>query len=95
MIMLNMPGGSPVQTGRGIVLREFVPRVDRVPRDQRVDMPEIQESSRVSFSNAALAAASGRVRESVQRPTSVDDGGSEAGSRTAFQLRLYRDIAAL
>lgn len=95
MIILNVPGGSPVQTGRGVVFREFVPRVDRVPRDQRVDMPEIQESSRVSFSSAALAAAAGRVREAVQRPTIVDDGGSEAGNRTSPQLRLYRDIATL
>ncbi len=95
MNTLNIPASSPAQTGRGVILREFVPRADRVPRDQRVDIPEVQESSRVSFSNSALAAAAGRVREAVQRPTFVDDGGSGTFNRTASQLRLYRDIFAL
>ena len=95
MNTLNLPAGSLAPIGRGVVLREFVPRTDRVPRDQRIDMPEIQESTRVSFSNAALAAAAGRVREAVQRPTFVDDGGSDGSNRKASQLRSYRDIAAL
>lgn len=52
---------------------------DRVPRDLRVDTPEIQESFRVSFSDAA------------QRPTVTDEGELGADSR----LLAYRHIAAL
>jgi hypothetical protein len=89
MIVTNPPPVAPATVARGSILREFVPRGDRVPRDQRVDAPEIQESFRVNFSNAALAAASGSVREATQRPTATDDGGSD------LRLRTYRDMAAL
>lgn len=82
---------TPLQPLRSAVLREFSPRTDRVPRDARIDAPEIEESFRVSFSDAALAAAAGRVRDAAQRPTVRDEGELGADPR----LLAYRRIAAL
>ncbi|HSG23714.1 MAG TPA: hypothetical protein VLA64_12240 [Azonexus sp.] len=75
---------------RGGGLREFVMRQDRVPRDQRVDLPEIQESFRVSFSDAALAASAEDVRNVVQKARPTDERGA-----AELQLRAYQAIAAL
>lgn len=72
---------SPMRSG---VLREFVPRQDRVPRDQRVDLPEIQESFRVSFSEQALAAAIEAERDVPQKTRPLEFG-------SAAYLRLYAD----
>ncbi|MCK6406110.1 MAG: hypothetical protein L6Q60_08855 [Rhodocyclaceae bacterium] len=92
MILIgNVPPPTQLSPARGVVLREFAPRTDRVPRDLRVDTPEIQESFRVSFSDAALAAASGSVRDAAQRPTVTDEGELGADPR----LLAYRRIAAL
>ena len=53
MIPSNSSVNPLLSASRSILLREFVPRADRVPRDERVDVPEIQESARVNFSDAA------------------------------------------
>lgn len=75
---------------RNIALREFVMRQDRVPRDQRVDLPEIQESFRVSFSDAALAASAEGTRDVMQKARPTDERGA-----AELQLRAYMAIAAL
>lgn len=75
---------------RNIALREFVMRQDRVPRDQRVDLPEIQESFRVSFSDAAVAASVEDVRNVAQKARPTDERGA-----AELQLRAYLAIAAL
>ncbi|MBS1145658.1 MAG: hypothetical protein H6R14_3064 [Proteobacteria bacterium] len=75
---------------RNVALREFVMRQDRVPRDQRVDLPEIQESFRVSFSDAALAASVEDTRNVMQKATPTDERGA-----AELQLRAYLAIAAL
>lgn len=80
-----------VNNNRSVVLREFAPRTDRIPRDQRVDAPEIQESFRVNFSNAALAAAASPVRNAVQRPGFTETRGADPDPR----LLAYRRIEAL
>ena len=91
IIMLNPSNAATTSIGRSGVLREFVPRTDRVPQDQRIDIPEVQESYRVSFSNAALAAASGRVRDTTQQPTFTEERGANPDPR----LLAYRSMAAL
>lgn len=80
-------GAPPLRSG---ILREFIMRQDRPAPDQRVDLPEIQESYRVSFSDAALAAASEHVRTVLQKPRPTDLQGE-----TERQLQLYRAIAGL
>lgn len=62
---------SPLRSG---ALREFAMRQDRLPADQQVDLPEIQESFRVSFSDAALAASAEGVRDVMQKPRPTMSG---------------------
>jgi len=96
MILLSpSPPTALAATTRGVFMRELVSRADRVPRDERVDLPEIQESFRVSFSNDALAAAAGRSRDAAQRPTFTDARGAADDPRVDPRLRAYRSIAAL
>lgn len=90
MIPSNSPVNPLLSVSRSILLREFVPRADRVPRDERVDVPEIQESARVNFSDAALAAASGRARDAAQSPTFT-----EARGGIDPRVQSYRDVAKL
>lgn len=75
MILINPAVSSLTPTSRGNVLREIAPRTDRIPRDERVDLPEVQESVRVSFSDAAQAAATGRTRDARQSPTFAEARG--------------------
>jgi hypothetical protein len=65
-------------------------RPDRLARDQRVDLPEIQESFRVTFSDAALAASAESARSVLQKSRPTDEGGT-----TELKLRAYMAIAAL
>ncbi|MBS1142487.1 MAG: hypothetical protein H6R13_3940 [Proteobacteria bacterium] len=91
MLIQDRPPPSPTPSPlRNFALREFVMRQDRVPRDERIDLPEIQESFRVSFSEAALAASVEDARNVVQKARPTDEGGA-----TELQLRAYLDIAAL
>lgn len=76
---------------RSPVLREFLPTPDRLAPEQRVDVPEIEESYRVSFSEAALAAAAGQVRDAAQRPTFTDEQGADPDRR----VQAYRIMAGL
>jgi hypothetical protein len=66
-------------------LRELAPRQDRLPVDERIDLPEIQESFRVSFSDEARAASMGGVGNEVPAGNSVSDK----------RLDAYRAIAGL
>jgi hypothetical protein len=75
---------------RSGIIREFVMRQDRPTRDQRVDLPEIQESLRVSFSDAAMAAAAENVRTTLQKARPTDEQGA-----TELKLKAYLAIAAL
>lgn len=80
-----------INNNRSVVLRELAPRTDRIPRDQRVDVPEIQESFRVNFSNAALAAAIGPLRNAVLRPGFTDSRGADPDPR----LLAYHRVGVL
>lgn len=62
-------------------LRDLAARRDRVPADERADMPEIEEAYRVSFSDA--------VRTTDAPPLRADRQAQDA------RLRSYRDIASL
>lgn len=75
---------------RGALLREFIMRAERPARYQRVDLPEIQESFRVSFSDAALAASAEGARTVLQKARPTDEQGA-----TELQLRAYLAVAAL
>lgn len=91
MLLLDRLPTNPAATvvGSG-VLREFVMRQERPARDQRVDLPEIQESFRVSFSDAALAASAEGARSALQKARP-----SNEQSARELQLRSYLAIAAL
>ena len=75
---------------RSIFLRDVAMRQDRLPRDQRVDLPEIQESFRVSFSDAAMAASADNSRSVAQKAGPTDERGAYE-----LQLRAYLAVAAL
>lgn len=86
----RLPTNPAATALRSSTLREFVMRQDRPSRDQRVDLPEIQESFRVSFSDAALAASTQDVRTVLQKAWPTDEHGA-----TERQLQAYLAIAAL
>lgn len=91
MLLLDRLPTNPAATAvRSGVLREFVMRQERPARDQRVDLPEIQESYRVSFSDAALAASAEATRNVLQKARPTDEQGA-----TELQIRAYLAIAAL
>lgn len=74
----------------GTLLRELAARQDRVAPDQRVDLPEIQESFRVSFSDEAHASGSGSLgNEQPHSPPAASNPD------TARKLRTYQAIAGL
>ena len=73
----NVPAFRSVQVRDGLVGRQ-----DRLPASERLDLPEIQDSYRVSFSDAAKASEAMVLREN-----SLPAPGEMA--------RLYREIAAL
>ncbi|WP_434515676.1 hypothetical protein AB6Q56_02820 [Dechloromonas sp. ARDL1] len=74
----------------GNLLREVAPRQDRVPQDQRVDLPEIQESFRVSFSDEARAYEANGLGNEQYRPVPAD-----ANPQIAQKLRAYEVVAGL
>lgn len=63
----TMAPGRPGPLGR-----EIAPRNDRIPRDARVDLPEIEESFRVSFSNESRAAAGQSQHDPLRAPLPGD-----------------------
>ena len=86
----RLPANPTLSPLRNAVLREFILRQDRIPNDQRVDIPEIQESFRVSFSQGALAAAAEENRNVLQKPGPSDEGGA-----AELKLRAYVTIARM
>lgn len=87
--MIPLPYPAALQTipapRPGTLLRELAVRQDRLPQDERIDLPEIQESFRVSFSDEARAASITGARNETQAGNSVADR----------RLDAYRAIAAL
>lgn len=91
MLPLDRLPTNPATTAlRSGILREFVMRQERPAHDQRVDLPEIQEPFRVSFSDAALAASAEGVRTVLQKARPTDEQGA-----TGRALQAYLTIAAL
>ena len=91
MLLLDrLPSPSTAAPLRSGVLREFAMRQERPARDQLVDLPEIQESFRVSFSDAAMAASAESARSVLQKARPSDEQGANE-----LQLRAYLAIAAL
>lgn len=86
----RLPNNLAATALRSSISREFVMRQERLARDQRVDLPEIQESFRVSFSDAALAAAAEDVRTALQKARPSDEQ-----SVTERQLQSYLMISVL
>lgn len=92
MIPLTYPSNllSAYALRPGNLLREVAARQDRIPQDQRVDLPEIQESFRVSFSDEARAYESSGLGNEQYRQ-------APAGTtpENAQKLRAYDRVAAL
>jgi hypothetical protein len=87
MLIQEKTSFNPIQSK---LFRDFAIPQDRVPRNQRIDLPEIQESFRVSFSEGALAASSEGSRNVMQKARPTDEG-----SAAELKLRSYMAIAAL
>lgn len=77
-------GVAATSLARSPWLRDLAVRRDRVPVDERADMPEVEESARVSFSDAVRGGAVAAVRDAAQRGEPVDT-----------RLQRYREIARL
>lgn len=74
----------------GSIGRELAPHTDRLPADAVVDLPEIQQSERVSFSGEARALAAGDVRDESPRQLAT-----VVETRWRSALDAYRQTAAL
>lgn len=83
-----IPGNASLRPGS--IGRELALRTDRPPADDVVDLPEIQQSDRVSFSDEARTLAAGGARDESprQRATTIE-------TRWRHALDTYRQIAAL
>ncbi|MCX9155417.1 hypothetical protein OPU71_04695 [Niveibacterium sp. 24ML] len=93
------PGVSAPGIARSPWLRDLAVRRDRIPLGERTDQPEIEESFRVSFSDAVRSAAGSPVRDgALPREGIVPREGpmlrDAALPREAADPRLqrYRDI---
>ncbi|NTV70616.1 MAG: hypothetical protein HGA71_10765 [Azonexaceae bacterium] len=67
----------------GVILREIATRSDRVPVAERVDLPEIQESFRVSFSNEARVQPASPPDRQPTRTDGLGPTGIDAYRRIA------------
>ena len=87
--MIPLPYPAALQTipapRPGALLRELAVRQDRLPQDERIDLPEIQESFRVSISDEARAAGMGGVGNEAPAGNSISDR----------RLEVYQAIAGL
>lgn len=90
MIIQNPLPQMAMPTSRNGLLREFVVRRDRIPLDERVDMPEIQESFRVALSDEAVAAKTEGELDPMRKSRATDEGHARLA-----QLRLYETISRL
>jgi len=77
-------GVAATSLARSPWLRDLAVRRDRIPPDERADMPEVEESFRVSFSDAVRAGVATAGRDAAQADEPAD-----------ARLRRYRDIARL
>lgn len=91
MLIQNIlnPNVRPNSLSAGVLKELAIPQ-DRLPRNQRVDLPEIQESFRVSFSDASLAASAEGARGLLQMARPTDEQGA-----TELKLSAYIAIANL
>lgn len=91
MIITNNPPSiaSQVTSLRIAGWRDSVARQDRLAQDRRIDMPEIQQSYRVSFSSAVIADAVGATRDVAQAPAGLEDQSESPA------VLAYRRVAAL
>jgi hypothetical protein len=80
----RMPGVAATNLARSPWLRDLAMRRDRIPQDERTDMPEVEEAFRVSFSESVRAGAGSPVRDG-----SLPREGADA------RLQRYRDIERL
>lgn len=80
-----LPGTASPSLLRSSFWRELAPRQDRVAPDQRIDTREIQESYRVSFSDAVRTDATGATRDSAQKPVEF----------VSPAIGAYRQVAGL
>lgn len=83
------PPANPSVPVRGVVLREITQRPDRLPLEQQVDVPEIQQASRVFFSEAVRPHAYQPSPEATRPRADEELAGQVMGRR----LRTYREIA--
>lgn len=90
MIILDRPYGNSAPVSRGLFTRELAARQDKRLAEERMDMPEIQDSFRVSFSDAVLTRRYEKLGEE-QRESTPGDARSSSDPR----LRAYLTIAAL
>ncbi len=83
----------PLTTVRPIQSRDATLR-DRIAEDERVDVPEIQESYRVNLSDQAIAAA---VQEKSDAARPRQDNTPDPGFSSAFTQAVlsYKKIQAL
>ena len=81
--LANVPAFRSVQVRDGLVARQ-----DRVPPAEQVDLPEIQESFRVSFSDDARLTESMATRN-AQASQNLDQAQAQDPTK------LYRQVAAL
>ena len=77
--LANVPAFRSVQVRDGLVARQ-----DRVPPAEQVDLPEIQESFRVSFSDEARLTESMATRNALASQAQAQD-----------PTKLYRQVGAL
>ena len=81
--LANVPAFRSVQVRDGLVARQ-----DRVPPAEQVDLPEIQESFRVSFSDDA------RLTESMATRNALASQNLDQ-YQAQDPTKLYRQVAAL
>ncbi len=89
IITLNPAGVPSLPANRGILQREWTSRPERVPENQRIDLPEIAESYRVSFSEQAKSGASLALKNNTQNTSPAEL------AQTGSNLAMYQRIAAL
>lgn len=85
--LANVPAFRSVQVRDGLVARQ-----DRVPPSQQVDLPEIQESFRVSFSDEARLTESMATRDALASELQTQ---SQTPAPNQNRTSLYRQVAAL
>lgn len=90
------PGVTAPGIARSPWLRDLAVRRDRIPLGERSDLPEIEESFRVSFSDAVRSGAGSPVRDGAQpREAFVQRDGALPREAGDPRLQRYREIERL